>query len=579
MRTLTKLPFKFLLIGFISSLFLLACKPEPGPIIGPGSSDIRINQIGYYPNGIKKAVIAVEPTTLEFALVDSGSKRTVYQGQLSEVFDWPLANEQVRIADFTEFQDPGEYVLYIPNLGNSHPFEIRSDVLNPVLEGSVKGLYFQRTGMALDEKHAGKWHRPAGHPDSLVAFHPSSGKQPGTIASPKGWYDAGDYNKYIINATFPLGQWFRLYEEYPETIPDDALNIPESGNGVSDYLDELKYELDWALTMQDEDGGLFHKLTTKNFEGMVMPHQATAERFIVGKSTAATLDFAACTAQAYRVYQDINPEYAKACLDASLKAYRWARENPEVLFSNPEDVHTGEYGDNDVADEWFWANAELFVSTGDSAFLEQMDLEAFDFEFRPGESWTGFMRFLGVFSMLDSGSFETSDSNYQHLRAGLLGSADELLRRSGQLPYFQPIDDFHWGSNSDVLNAAMILAQAYQLDPDPKYLQGVRQAADYILGNNPVGYSYVTGFGDRTPLFIHHRQSAADSIPEPVPGLLSGGPNSRLQDTTNGTVYPENVAPMKAWVDQEPSYASNEICLNWNAPLTYILGFLENQAD
>jgi endoglucanase len=97
---------------------------------------------------------------------------------------------------------------------------------------------------------------------------------------------------------------------------------------------------------------------------------------------------------------------------------------------------------------------------------------------------------------------------------------------------------------------------------------------DYIFGHNPLGISFLTGFGDKTPMFIHHRQSAADGIAEPVPGLLSGGPNPKQQDTQY-TTYPSMVRPMQSWVDQEPSYASNEICLNWNAPLVYVLGWLE----
>ena len=188
------------------------------------------------------------------------------------------------------------------------------------------------------------------------------------------------------------------------------------------------------------------------------------------------------------------------------------------------------------------------------------------------------MRFLGYFALLENKTLIPS-ALYATLKTGILAEADRLAALSQTLPYFQPIDDFHWGSNSDILNAAMILAQAYRLEKKPQYLTAVQQSADYIFGTNAVGFSFLTGFGDRTPMFIHHRQSAADGIPEPVPGLLSGGPNSRKQDAKDGTVYPENAPPMQSWVDQEPSYASNEICLNWNAPLTYILGFLEQESE
>ncbi len=541
-----------------------------------GSDHIRVNQIGYYPKATKQAVIVTDEQKANFQVVNQANK-VVLSGLLSAPQQWDLSGENVQIADFSTVTKPGTYFLLVEDMGRSHSFEIRKRVLEEAYLGSIKGMYYQRMSTALEEQHAGKWHREMAHPDDRVLYHPSSGKSEGFRVAPKGWYDAGDYNKYVVNGSFPIGQFLLLEEQYPGTVKDNVLNIPESGNGQSDYLDELKYELDWLLSMQDDDGGLFHKLTAKSFEGMVMPKEATSQRYIVGKGTAATLDFAAATAKAYRIYQPTQDDFAQQCLEASKQAYEWAKKNPEVVYRNPEDVVTGEYGDEDFEDEWTWANAELFIATQDKSYLEVIQSDTLDFTFKAGESWTGFMRFLGYFALLENEALLPSDF-YQTLKEGILNEANRLVGLSQTLPYFQPVDDFHWGSNSDILNAAMILAQAYRLDQKPQYLQAVQQSVDYIFGTNAVGYSFLTGFGDRTPMFIHHRQSAADDIAEPVPGLLSGGPNSRQQDAKDGTVYPENAPPMKSWVDQGPSYASNEICLNWNAPLTYILGFLEQES-
>ena len=512
-----------------------------------------------------------------FSLLDSKSGEVVFSGKLSEQLDWKMAGETVRIADFSEFTKPGSYHIYNKDLGFSYPFEINEHVLHAVFLGSIKGLYFQRAGMALAEEYASHWKRDLGHPDDSVMYHPSSGKQTGILNSPKGWYDAGDYNKYVVNASFPLGQFFLLEEQYPNSVADGALNIPESGNALSDYLDELKYEMDWVLTMQDEDGGMFHKLTTKNFEGMVMPHEATSQRYIVGKGTAASLDFAAAAAQASRVFAPYDSTYAGKCLQASKRAYNWSLDNPQVEFVNPEDISTGQYGDTNFDDEFFWAAAELFVTTADTTFLNQLKTAQIDFSYSPGDGWTKFMRFMGIFTLLDNKSL-VPDELYSTLSNGILNTADDLTARTKTLDYFQSVDDFQWGSNSDVLNTAMIIAQAYRLNNNVEYLSAVRQAVDYVLGNNAMGYSFVTGFGDNPPMFIHHRQSAADRIVDPVPGLLSGGPNKDKQDRSAGVEYPENAPPMKSWTDHEDSYASNEICLNWNAPLTYILGFLEQES-
>ncbi|MGB5358021.1 MAG: glycoside hydrolase family 9 protein [Eudoraea sp.] len=563
---------------FLGIIFLFSCKGEQPQLGNDYSADIRLNQIGYYPNAIKKAVIVDHQGSSDFSLVDAITKEVVFEGSLSDAKEWDLAGERIRVADFTSFSQAGSYHLYIKNFGLSYPFQIANHVLKPVFLGSVKALYYQRVSSALDEAHAGIWKRALGHPDDSVLYHPSSGRSSGFTSSPGGWYDAGDYNKYIVNASFPLGQLMLLQEQYPNTIADATLNIPESGNGLSDYLDELRYEINWTLSMQDEDGGLFHKLTAKNFEGMVMPDAATSQRYIVGKGTVASLDFVASSAMAYRTFLNVDPPFAEKCLEAAKRAYVWAQENPNMAYENPEDISTGEYGDKNFDDEWFWATAELFLSTSDTSYFNILEKYPVDFYFKTGESWMGYMKFLGMFSLLEHKEKLPNDY-YAKLKKGILEQADFLVDKSTNLDYFQAIDDFQWGSNSDVLNAAMIVAYAYRLNRNPEYLTTVQQAMDYILGTNAVGYSFVTGFGQKSPMFIHHRQSAADGIVDPVPGLLSGGPNSRQQDTSEGVLYPENAAPMKSWVDVEGSFASNEICLNWNAPLTYILGFLENESN
>mgnify|MGYP001827180962 CR=1 FL=1 len=568
------------LIGIYGGLILLAmlgCEEGVSVRDDTYTDQIRLNQVGYYPDAQKKAVVVAESEISNFSIVESNTGETVFSGEISGPFNWELAGEQVHIADFSELQKEGSYQLYIEDLGYSFPFEIKEHVLHPVYLGSIKGLYFQRAGMALDEQYASQWNRALGHPDDSVLFHPSSGKQSGFLNSPKGWYDAGDYNKYVVNASFPLGQFFLLEEQYPNSVADGDLNIPESGNEISDYLDELKYEMDWVLTMQDEDGGMFHKLTTKNFEGMVMPHEATSQRYIVGKGTAASLDFAGAAAQAARVFMPYDSIYAERCLQAAKKAYSWSVENPEVAYVNPEDITTGQYGDTNFDDEFFWARTQLYITTSDNTYLENLNKDQIDFTYSPGDGWTKFMRFMGIFTLLENKSL-VPDELYGTLREGILNTADALAAKTNTNDYFQCVDDFQWGSNSDVLNTAMIIAQAYRLDNKPEYLTAVRQAADYILGTNAVGYSFVTGFGDNPPMYIHHRQSAADGIVDPVPGLLSGGPNDDKQDVSAGVVYPENVSPMKSWTDHEDSYASNEICLNWNSPLTYILGFLEQES-
>ena len=329
--------------------------------------------------------------------------------------------------------------------------------------------------------------------------------------------------------------------------------------------------------MQAEDGGSHHKITAKRFEGFVMPDQAVSQRYVVGKGSAATLNFAACMAQASRVYARQDPVFAFRCLEASKAAWDWELKHPDVVFRNPADISTGEYGDRDFADERYWAAAELYTSTHDSRYLETINQRKNPVIFRFGANWQWFQANLGTFSLLRHSDGLPADL-VRKMQKALLDKADGLLQSMDTLDYRQPVSNFQWGSNSDELDAAMILAEAYRNSGKPDYMTGIVEINDYIFGKNATGYSFLTGAGARPPMHIHHRQSGADSVTEPVPGLLAGGPNQYRQDVRSGAVYPEHSAPMQCYVDQEASYASNEICLNWNAPLVYVLGFLEQNA-
>lgn len=531
----------------------------------------RLNQIGYLPENVKRAVVTAKAGE-KFSLRDDQDKE-VFSGTLSPGPMSGLSGEVLSYADFSAFTATGSFRLFVEGLGYSPVFQIAQGVFDPALKAATKGFYYLRMSTPLAASHAGKWSRPAAHPDTTLIFDPSSGHADGQYASPGGWYDAGDYNKYTLNGAFSAGIMLALAEEYPDLLADGSLDIPESQNNRNDLLDELRYELDWLSTMQDTDGGCFHKITTKRFEGFVMPDKAISQRYVVGKGTGATLNFAACMAQAYRIYLSVDPSFANQCLAAAKKAWEWDHKHPDVVFRNPADVSTGEYGDRDFADERYWAAAELWIASHDPLYLEVISTRKNPITYRYGANWQWFQGDLGTFSLLRNSQGLPADMA-SRMQNALTAKADELLHSMDTLDYRQPLSTFHWGSNSDELDAAMILAEAYRLTKNKAYLNGVIEINDYIFGKNATGYSFLTGSGTKPPMHIHHRQSGADTVIDPVPGLLAGGPNQFLQDTRSGAVYPAKAAPMQCYVDQQASYASNEICINWNAPLVYVLGFL-----
>lgn len=556
--------YSFLLL-FFTSFFYGQKQVEP----------IRINQLGYLEKGEKVFVVA-DLDDQSYELLDERGI-VVFNGKLKERGIWIKSGEKIALGDFTAFTKSGKYTLKVGDR-LSYPFLIDNEVYKEVKNAALKSYYLQRVSMPIEEEFAGIYKRPKGHDDMGLLFHPSTDKT-GTLDSPGGWYDAGDYGKYMINAGISTGIMLSFAENYPDAFPDNSLYIPESGNNMPDILDELKYEIDWMLSMQDSDGGAFVKVSTLNFCGMVMPHEAPKDRWVIGKSTSAALHLAAIGAMASRIYGPFLPEYGQKCLTAANQAWEWAEKNPAVYYAkNPEDVKTGAYNDTDLNEEFFWAASELYATTKKEVFYNRIKPKLGNFTFRLEENWRNYNDNIGYYSLVNQKS-PLPENDKEIIENRIIQVADSLANIQKSNPYQIPVDHFVWGSNSDVLDAAIIYAQAYELTKKPKYLKAANETFDYVLGKNATDYSFVTGFGSKQVMHIHHRPSEADQIVAPYPGFLVGGPNFHKQDkgdlAASGFGYASDF-PAKSFIDALPSYASNEICINWNAPLVYMAGFLDH---
>lgn len=553
------------------------------------SADIRLNQVGFYPQGAKKAVVLGKASG-SFYITTPNLADTLYAGKLGAETKSLHSDKTTRIADFTPFQESGTYVVVVPGTGHSFPFEVSQKVYHELTRAAAKAFYFQRASTALQKEHAGMWSRAAGHPDNKVLVHASAaseGRPAGTVLScPLGWYDAGDYNKYIVNSGISTATMLSAYEDFPAYFDKLNLQLPESSNTLPDLLDEALWNLRWMLTMQDPgDGGVYHKLTTAEFEGMsTKPFEATAPRYVVKKSTAAALNFAAVMAQASRVFRKYDkafPGFADSSLVAAKAAWEWAHKNPSVLYDQAEmnkqyapAINTGAYGDNDVSDEFDWAAAELYLATKDDSYYKAIKLMPLKSMALP--SW-GQVRLLGYYSLArhEKELTPAARKDLPKLKAALVAFADQLVKAGEKTAYQVPMGgkarDFVWGSNAVAGNQGIALVQAYRLTKNQKYLNSALANLDYLLGRNATGYSYLTGYGAKTPMFPHHRLSVSDEVKEPIPGLLVGGPNPGQQD---GCTYPTKIAD-ESYIDEECSYASNEIAINWNAPFMYLASALE----
>ncbi len=570
MRGESRFPVNFLAFLLVALVF------SAGSGSAYGWDTIKINQLGYYPDGPKLAVIPGEET-VEFQIIDTAGGEVVFSGMSTVPAYWQYSDEQVMLADFSAFSQTGEFVVRVEGFEDSYPFRIAEDVFREVSRASIKALYFNRTSTALEETHAGQWARPAGHPDDVVYVHASAAtdERPEgyVISGPKGWYDAGDYNKYVVNSGISTYTMMAAYEHFPDYFQSLSLNIPESGNQTPDLLDEIRWNLDWMITMQDpNDGGVYHKLTSKNFAPVVMPHQNVVDRYVVMKSTAATLNYAAVMAVASRVYEEYDPEFAAQALEVAEYAWQWAVENPQIYYQQPEDIHTGQYGDQNVQDEFDWAAAELYITTGNDAYWNARNFNTSE-NGVPAWPYTRPLAWVSLAHHLDH---LTPAANQNLIESRIMNLGQELLQLHENSAYGHSMgmrgnQDFVWGSNSSGLNHSFMLLQAYRMSENQDYLDAALANFDYMLGRNATGYSFVTGYGSRVPMDPHHRQSAADNVTYPVPGFLVGGPHAGQQD---GCSYPSDL-PALSYLDDWCSYATNEVAINWNAPLVYVSAAME----
>jgi endoglucanase len=520
-------------------------------------------------------VVAARPAA-DFTVRRAADRSAAFKGRLSPPADDADSGDRVQLADFTRLDEGGEFYLDVAGVGRSWKFRIGRDVYARAFYLSTRSFYGQRCGTPVDlgAEFPGYAHAAC---HTSGAFHPSSGKK-GPARSVRGWHDAGDYGRYVVNSGISTGTLLWAWELFGPRIRRFKLNIPESGNHVPDFLDEVRWNLDWMLSMQDEDGGVWHKQTSERFADFLTPEQDALVSQIVGtgrepfKSSCATADFAAVTAVAARVYRPFDAAYTRKTLEASRRAWAWLDKHPAVQFKNPAGVSTGEYGDRVCEDERLWAAAELWRTTREEVyhrhFLKSFAAHQNTLRANAPPSWANVAP-LALWSYVLGRGGDATAVNV--IKRDTLRAADDIYLRTERNGYRVSLtpDDYVWGSNGVVANYGMQLLVANAVRADRRYVAAALENLHYLLGRNTFSLSFVTRVGANPFRHPHHRPSAADRNEGPWPGLLSGGPNRNRQDPAMKKLG--SLPPAKMYLDEVDSYASNEIAINWNAPLVLLL--------
>jgi len=598
----------------------------PGP-------DVRLNSVGYTPMQTKRASIPFsrvygDPTHWKVHRCHWGEPAFgdhAYRCLADEVVlrgDWiksPVRSDMGRLtwtADFSELRAPGTYIMKAmrSRLGHvvwSVAFVVADDVFHQPLLGSVESFTLARCGVAVGPivtRSGAAFEHGACHTHDATVDHRHTGEsgEAHALATAGGWHDAGDYGKYTVNTAFSVGLLLFAHEHFGRAIAralehTNSTVPPPAVAGTPRFLDEVRWGLAWMLTMQREDGAVYHKLTPTEFADLqVFPDDDNLERFLAPPSSIATASLAAVAAAGARAFARYDVPFAQACLRAARLAHAWLREHSTpstVVAPDQGPFTTGTYDSKSpthLEGASLWAAAELWQTTGDGAYWVEVEslLRGFDAPadecadlstrrdkyatarcaVEPLFDWSS-MTTLGTLRVLLGSTQPPPPLVDGALRARaksvLLAVADTIADAAHSHPYGRPVGRWYkWGVNGAIARQALTLhagAVVAEAAADHARVWRYRSAAAlglaHLLGANDYGRSYVTHIGNSPPNNPHHRPSMAEHRPWPF--LLVGGPWPHAGD----------------WTDDKLNYQTNEVAINWQASLVYALAMFCSDQD
>jgi endoglucanase len=541
---------------------------------------VRASQIGYRPQDRNRFVATVPVNS--FTIVEDATGEEVYSGTAEHWGYDEDAQQEIYRGDFQPLAEPGTYRLVLDTGDESYPFILGEDAYAAPLTLAARAFYLQRSGITIHDADTSGVELEAGHLEPAVLWDDPDG-EPLDVSG--GWYDAGDFGRYIPTAAFAVNQLLYAFNANPDFFGDGSLNIPESGNGLPDLLDEIRWELDWLLKMQRDDGAVHHKVTTRSFPDFgTLPVEDTAQLYVFDVSSADTAYFAAVMAQAAHTFADYDGDYAGTLLAAAQQAWTWLDAHPEQVppggFQNPPVSEYPMQGGYDFVGieevPRLWAAAELFRVTGDLAYET-----AFSRYFRSIEPdgkhtmvWANvYPMALYAYLTAQNANAETREAvaetfqNQAELILDVIDTSGYGVALSDREPGFE----YQWGSNQIALAHGLYLMLANNLSPDARYNDAALGQIQYLLGVNPLAKAYISGIGADPMLHPHHNVSYR--MQRAVPGFITEGANSQNAggDAVLQGLWETGVPAAMRYSDDWQSWASNEPTIDANATFVALL--------
>jgi endoglucanase len=536
---------------------------------------IKVNQVGYKTDSSKVAIVSGFPDELtvpegtSFEVKRTSDNVTVYTGQLQlqREFDAAFSGERVLLADFTSLTSSGKYYIKVdePGVVDSVPFQIGNTVYDDLFRDMQRFYYYQRANVDLIEPYAEGFARQAIHTQDHNLRYTSDMSKSRDLSG--GWYDAGDFGKYTNNSAIGTSHLLWAYEQFPELFQDNTLNIPESGNGKSDLLDEIKFNLDWYLKAQDyATGGFYAVIAPKNyFDGRMTGDVQGGLNDI--KPTTVTADAVAMLAHASTVFKEYDPAYSEQLLQAALRGWQYLLDNPHNI------LHTEGYPDPSDTDNRVWAAAHIFRATGDPV-ANAIVLNSYkDYEGIFQDVEYGMGRHLEFDTMLAYVTADQADAEVKSWFADNFSTwKSVLLERQKNNIWRTTLFELGawWGSNNNIADISMFLALGSMVTNtlDDDVIDAIQNNYNYILGVNPIQTSYFTGYGDNAVKNLFGGVYVNDMRPGVPKGFMVAGVD----------IYGNKAASkyqFKKFEDSTANYRSTEYAINYMSPAIFSLAVLK----
>lgn len=531
------------------------------PISTMGTNDqIRINSLGYTPDG-SKIVTVVASSCEQVVVKNSKNNKVVIEAEVSGPY-YQIDDKLVFWkSDFSALKKSGTYYLEVRGVGRSIDFTIDASVYNFPYQTAMRAFYLWRCGTEVHgtfEKNT--FEHEACHMND--GYNDYNDIEQNHSDGTGGWHDAGDYGKYVTNAGITVGNLLLAWDHFESKLQSISLDLPQTAPEMPEFLQELKWETDYLLKMEYPDGSgkVHHKLTRTNFSGFIMPEEDDAKRYFTSWGTNAVANFAATMAMAARAYKPYNAKYAQTLLDAAQRTYAFLKNNPEYKRWEQKEFKTGGYQTHDRYAR-LWAAAEMWETTGEKTYLQDFENQVQKFGTKVDLNWDwGNVKNLGIFTYVLSDKPGRDEKVHNEIKSALIENANIIVENTKTDVFGRPFDRYYWGCNGTVARLAINLGVANRVKPDAEYTKAAEAIIAHLFGRNYYGRSYVTGLGIDPPMNAHSRRSGADDVKEPWPGYLVGGGHSATD-----------------WVDEESSYSHNEIAINWQAPLVYVLAWFTEE--